>query len=40
MNAGINDIGSFKKIFKTMVQLERSKIKRDSSGFLMGANLG
>jgi hypothetical protein len=28
MNAGINDIGSFEKIFKTMVQLERSKIKR------------
>jgi tetratricopeptide (TPR) repeat protein len=28
MNAGINDIGSFEKIFKTMVQFERSKIKR------------
>ena len=28
MNAGINDIGSFEKIFKTMIQLERSKIKR------------
>jgi hypothetical protein len=28
MNAGIKDIGSFEKIFKTMVQLERSKIKR------------
>ena len=28
MNAGINDIGSIEKMFKTMVQLERSKIKR------------
>lgn len=28
MNAGINDIGSVEKMFKTMIQLERSKIKR------------
>lgn len=28
MNAGINDIDSVEKMFKTMLQLERSKIKR------------